>query len=146
MYFRYMSIAFVTNGLGVFGLRILAAAGLANTDSVQYLTIWYFAGAALAFLAWLRSGKLLSREWLIGGAMAVCSLCGQLGMANALAGGLPGCTNPLRGNSVVRTVLRNGWSLGMAVRSREASFLHPAAMRSLPILRLTGCPRERRAS
>jgi hypothetical protein len=56
------------------------------------------------------------------------------------------CTNPLRGNSVVRTVLRNWWSLGMAVRSREASFLHPAAMRSLPILRLTGCPRERRAS
>jgi multidrug transporter EmrE-like cation transporter len=90
MYFRYMSIAFVTNGLGVFGLRILAAAGLANTDSVQYLTIWYFAGAALASVACLRSGKLLSREWLIGGAMAVCSLCGQLGMANALAGGLPG--------------------------------------------------------
>jgi len=90
MYFRYMSIAFVTNGLGVFGLRILAAAGLANTGTIQYLTIWYLAGAALAFLAWLGSGKLLPREWMIGGAMAVCSLCGQLGMARALAGGLPG--------------------------------------------------------
>jgi multidrug transporter EmrE-like cation transporter len=132
MYFRYMSIAFVTNGLGVFGLRILAAAGLANTDTIQYLTIWYLAGTALALLAWLGSakllpggsrrnreqtvlsaretteiqpvtrqksspsplspgsGKLLPREWMIGGAMAVCSLCGQLGMARALAGGLPG--------------------------------------------------------
>ena len=57
MYFRYMSIAFVTNGLGVFGLRILAAAGLANTDTFQYLTIWYLAGAALAFLAWLSTGE-----------------------------------------------------------------------------------------
>src|SRR4051794_11465293 len=90
MYFRYMIIAFVTNGLGVFGLRMLAAAGLGNTDTIQYLTLWYLAGAALAFFAWLGSGKLLMREWLIGGAMAVCSLCGQLGMASALAGGLPG--------------------------------------------------------
>src|SRR5207237_1886849 len=90
MYLRYMSIAFLTNGLGVFGLRILAADGLANTDTIQYLTIWYVAGALLAFLAWLRSGKLLPREWIIGGSMAVCSLCGQLGMAGALAGGLPG--------------------------------------------------------
>jgi hypothetical protein len=28
------------------------------------------------------------------------------------------CTNPLRGNSVVRTVLRNGWSSEISVRSR----------------------------
>jgi hypothetical protein len=90
MYLRYMSIAFVTNGLGVFGLRILTGYGLANTDTLQYLTIWYVAGAALAFLAWLGTGKLLLREWIIGGAMAVCSLCGQLGMIRALGGGLPG--------------------------------------------------------
>ena len=57
MYLRYMSIAFVTNGLGVFGLRILTAVGLANTDTIQYLTIWYLAGAALAFLAWLGSAS-----------------------------------------------------------------------------------------
>jgi len=90
MYLRYMSVAFVTNGLGVFGLRILAADGLANTDTLQYLAIWYLAGAALAFFAWLSLRKLLLREWIIGGAMAVCSLCGQLGMIRAIAGGLPG--------------------------------------------------------
>jgi hypothetical protein len=90
MYFRYMAVAFVTNGLGVFGLRMLAGAGLANTDAVQYLTIWYLAGCALAFLAWLRSGELARREWMIGGSMALCSLCGQLGMAVALGRGLPG--------------------------------------------------------
>jgi|SRR5581483_4653215 len=89
MYFRYMCIAFVANGLGVFGLRILAAAGLANTDTFQYLTIWYLAGAALA-LAALNTRKLFLKEWIIGGAMAVCSLFGQVGMAGALSGGLPG--------------------------------------------------------
>jgi hypothetical protein len=41
-----MSMAFVTNGRGVFGLRILAVAALANIETIEYLTIWYLAAAA----------------------------------------------------------------------------------------------------
>ena len=46
-------------------------------------------------------------------------------------------TNPLRGNSVVTTVLQRG-SSGIGVRSREAGVFHPAAMRLLPTPGLYG--------
>src|SRR5215831_20545444 len=42
-----------------------------------------------------------------------------------------GCTNPLRGNPVVTTVLRNRWSSGICVRSREAGVFDPAFLCSL---------------
>jgi multidrug transporter EmrE-like cation transporter len=91
MYLRYMAIAFLTNGLGVFGLRILSGAGLGNIDPVQYLSMWYLSGAAVALGVYLwryRSAHL--REIVIGGSMALCSLFGQIGMALSLTSGLPG--------------------------------------------------------
>src|SRR5215471_21628124 len=41
------------------------------------------------------------------------------------------CTNPLRGNSVVTTVLHKRWSSGIGVRSREADVFDSAFSGSL---------------
>ena len=91
MYLRYMTIAFVTNGMGIFGLRVLTGDGVANMDVYQYLTIWYLAGALLAAFAYFsKARRPFSREVLIGGAMAASSVCAQLCMARSLSGGLPG--------------------------------------------------------
>jgi multidrug transporter EmrE-like cation transporter len=90
-YVRYMLVAFLTNGLGAFGLRILAGAGLGHVSEQQYLSLWYVAGALVAAVPFLRLRRgAFRREWLLGGAMAGCSLFGQLGMALALSNGLPG--------------------------------------------------------
>jgi len=86
-----MTIAFLTNGLGAFGLRILAGEGLKGVKDTQYLVLWYAAGLLLAAIAYFRGyGRLHHRELLIGSAMALCSLVGQLGMALSLAAGVPG--------------------------------------------------------
>jgi len=87
MYIRYMLIAFFTNGLGAFGLRILAGAGLGNVPPTHYLSLWYLSGCAVAAVVYLRKhGKPARREVIIGGLMALCSACGQLGMALSLRG------------------------------------------------------------
>ena len=91
MYTRYMTIAFLTNGMGAFGLRILAGLGLAEENSLPYLAIWYLSGLLLAALVYVRrAGAPRVKEAVIGGGMALCSLAGQLGMALALSGRLPG--------------------------------------------------------
>jgi hypothetical protein len=91
MYVRTMTIAFLANGLGIFGLKVLSASGLGNTDAVQYLMLWYLSGALLGAIAYFSGSRGASvRELLIGAAMAAASLCGQLAMAGALSGGLPG--------------------------------------------------------
>lgn len=90
-YLRYMLIAFLANGAGSFGLRILAGAGLGNIDERQYLAWWYACGAIVALAVYLaRAARPAAREILIGFAMALCSLGGQVGMALALAGGISG--------------------------------------------------------
>ena len=91
MYTRYMTLAFLTNGMGAFGLRVLAGAGLADAGSISYLAIWYLAGLLLAALVCFRRlTGLKAKEAGIGCAMAICSLGGQLGMALALSGRVPG--------------------------------------------------------
>jgi multidrug transporter EmrE-like cation transporter len=91
MYLRYMAIAFVTNGLGIFGLRVLAGAGLGSLDQTQYLAWWYAAGLLMASVVFFRQHRQPhGNELAIGSGMAVCSLLGQIGMAMALAGGAPG--------------------------------------------------------
>jgi len=85
MYVRYMLLAFLTNGLGAFGLRILAGAGLGNVDTFHYLALWYLSGFVIAAIVYFAShGKPARREVVIGGLMALCSACGQLGMALSL--------------------------------------------------------------
>lgn len=91
MYQRCMAIAFVGNGLGAYGLRILAGTGLGNIDELQYLALWYSAGLILALVAALRrKGRPTARELGIGLMMAICSILGQTGMAQAMSGGIPG--------------------------------------------------------
>lgn len=91
MYFRLMLVAFLTNGLGTFGLRILAGSGLGAVSELQYLALWYLAGCLGAVAACAtRLSRPERREIAIGGAMALCSLCGQLGMALSLSSGIPG--------------------------------------------------------
>src|SRR5712692_4789647 len=91
MYFRYMAVAFLTNGLGAFGLRILAGAGLGQVRDIQYISLWYLSGCVIAALAYFwHHRRPFRREVLIGFAMALCSLFGQLGMALSLSKGIPG--------------------------------------------------------
>ncbi len=91
MYVRLMLVAFLTNGLGTFGLRILAGSGLGAVTELQYLTLWYSFGCLMAVAACAsRLSRPKRREIVIGGAMALCSLCGQMGMALSLSSGIPG--------------------------------------------------------
>jgi len=91
MYFRYTAVAFLANGLGVFGLRLLAGMRVQNPNVVQYLTLWYLFGAAIGLIPYLVCCRRpFRREIWIGLSMALASLGGQLGMEQALAAGLPG--------------------------------------------------------
>jgi multidrug transporter EmrE-like cation transporter len=85
-----MLLAFVANGLGPFGLKVLATRGLARFQS-QYLFCWYLGGLIFALIAlrFARSG-VNRREVALGAAMGACSFAGQSFTALALAKGLPG--------------------------------------------------------
>ena len=87
---RLMLVAFLANGLGPFGLKVLTEHGLAAYRS-QYLLCWYMGGFVFALIALVvsRSG-VNSREILLGAAMGGCSLAGQSFTALALSKGLPG--------------------------------------------------------
>jgi multidrug transporter EmrE-like cation transporter len=81
-----MAVAFFANGLGPFGLRILAEKGLLAPYRLPYLALWYAGGFLLAVIAYLRKPERLHRsEIILGAAMACCSLSGQLATALALA-------------------------------------------------------------
>jgi hypothetical protein len=60
-------MSFLTNGLGAFGLRILAGAGLGHIQTIQYLALWYTAGLLLAAMAFFRRwGRPDRKELIIG--------------------------------------------------------------------------------
>ena len=87
---RLMLVAFFANGLGPFGLKVLATRGLAAYQS-QYLFYWYLGGVAFAVAAlWFARSGVNGREVLLGAAMGGCSFAGQSFTALALAKGLPG--------------------------------------------------------
>jgi multidrug transporter EmrE-like cation transporter len=87
---RLMLVAFFANGVGPFGLKVLATRGLAAYQS-QYLFYWYLGGVVFALAAlWLARSGVNSREVLLGAAMGACSFAGQSFTALALAKGLPG--------------------------------------------------------
>jgi drug/metabolite transporter (DMT)-like permease len=85
-----MLIAFVTNGLGPFGLKMLEEKQL-SAFQPQYLLFWYLGAAIFGVLAFLRGFHRPNRQevWL-GAAMGLCSLCGQTFTGLALARGIPG--------------------------------------------------------
>jgi len=91
MWFRLILIAFITNGLGAFGLRILAGMGFADRYEFHYLVGLYLGGAAVAGLAYfLNNRRPMRRELVVTAGMAGCSILGQIGMMMALQRGLPG--------------------------------------------------------
>ncbi len=91
VWLQLMLVAFVANGLGPFGLKVLSERGLADAYQPQYLLYWYCGGFAFAAVALVRSGvRPQSREVMIGALMGACSLAGQSFTGMALSHALPG--------------------------------------------------------
>jgi drug/metabolite transporter (DMT)-like permease len=88
---RWMIVAFIGNGLGPFGLKMLAEQGLAASYHYQYLAGWY-AGGVLLMLAALLVARQRPRglEVLIGAAMGLGSFGGQFFSSLALESSVPG--------------------------------------------------------
>jgi multidrug transporter EmrE-like cation transporter len=85
MWLRLMLVAFVANGLGPFGLRVLQGQGSLEAFRYPYLFCWYLGGAALAAAFSLpRWSRPRRAEWLLGAAMGACSFGGQVATALAL--------------------------------------------------------------
>lgn len=85
-----MLVAFITNGIGPFGLKILTEKRLDQYES-QYLIFWYLGGLLLALFAFgLRWFRISRWEILFGTAMGFGSLGGQFFTGKALAVGIPG--------------------------------------------------------
>ena len=88
---QLMLVAFVANGIGPFGLKILTELGLATTYQAQYLLYWYLGGFVFAAAALWRSGlRPRGSEIRLGILMGGCSLLGQSFTGLALANGMPG--------------------------------------------------------
>ena len=91
MWLRWMMLAFLANGLGPFGLKVLAEAGLSESFRYQYLVFWYAGGFALAFGVWMGNRvRWAARELWIALVMALGSVLGQLFTSLALERGVPG--------------------------------------------------------
>jgi multidrug transporter EmrE-like cation transporter len=87
---KLMSIAFVANGLGPFGLKILTAMGLSAQQS-KYLFWWYAGGALFAAAAFATGWRhVQAKELALGATMGLCSLGGQSFTGLSLAHGMPG--------------------------------------------------------
>jgi multidrug transporter EmrE-like cation transporter len=90
VWLQLMLVAFVTNGLGPFGLKVLSESGLAS-HQWQYLIYWYAGGLLFAIVALTRTRSgLFSREVVLGAAMGLCSLGGQSFTGLSLAREVPG--------------------------------------------------------
>jgi drug/metabolite transporter (DMT)-like permease len=88
---QLMLVAFVANGLGPFGLKIMAEKGLSEQYHYQYLLLWYL-GGLLFGLGWFLAtrGRLQAREFLMSFGIAVGSFGGQLFSLLALERNVPG--------------------------------------------------------
>jgi drug/metabolite transporter (DMT)-like permease len=89
-WFRLMLIAFATNGIGPFGLKVLAECHWSQYE-FQYLIFWYVGGLTLAVTTFnFRHWPFRQWELLLGAGMGLCSLGGQYFTGRALAEGAPG--------------------------------------------------------
>jgi hypothetical protein len=71
VWLRLMLVAFLANGIGPFGLKILTERGLATQYQAQYLLYWYLGACVFAFAALWRSGlRPTGREVGLGALMA----------------------------------------------------------------------------
>ena len=91
MWLRLMLVAFAANGLGPFGLKILAERLLPERLHYHYLTVWYAAEFVLAVAVFLRLRKRPSPgECGFAAVMGLASFGGQLGTSLALEHEVPG--------------------------------------------------------
>ena len=91
MWFRMMMLAFACNGICTFGLRILAAQGLAERYTSVYLVAWYLAGAMLLGAFYFpRRKRTRAVDLAVGGGLGLASMAGQTSLGLALSRGLPG--------------------------------------------------------
>lgn len=85
MWLRLMLVAFIANGIGPFGLKVLQAEGMLEGFQFSYLFLWYLGGLLLALAVSLKKWNgLRSSEVLIGAGMGACSLGGQVATGWAL--------------------------------------------------------------
>jgi drug/metabolite transporter (DMT)-like permease len=88
---RLMMIAYVMNGLGPFGLKIMAEKGLLEQYHYQYLLWWYAGSGVFSFASVLAGGgRFLAREVVIALGIGAASFGGQLFSLLALESHLPG--------------------------------------------------------
>ena len=86
-----MLVAFFCNGMGPFGLKVLAANNLSDAYHYQFITAYYFCGFMLIVPVVLFAGiRPNAKEFLMGAAMGACSFAGTLFTAFALERGAPG--------------------------------------------------------
>jgi drug/metabolite transporter (DMT)-like permease len=91
LWLRLMLVAFLANGIGPFGLKILSEQGLAARYQAQYLLYWYLGAFVFAIAAILRDRlRPYGREIWLGALMGGCSLLGQAFTGLALSHGVPG--------------------------------------------------------
>lgn len=91
IWLRLMLVAFVANGIGPFGLKVLTEQGLASTYQAQYLLYWYLGAFVFAIAALIQSRlRPYRREIWLGALMGGCSLMGQAFTGLALSHGVPG--------------------------------------------------------
>ena len=88
---RLMLIAFVANGLGPFGLKVMAEKGLSETYHYQYLLWWYGGGVILGLGAFLADrGRVQFKEVIMALGFGLGSFGGQYFSLLALEQNVPG--------------------------------------------------------
>jgi drug/metabolite transporter (DMT)-like permease len=90
-WYLLMLVILLTNGMSSYGLKVIAAWGLPETDKFPYLTVWYAAGLATIGVPILfQHVRIKVREVGWSSIMAALSLGGQIAMAVALKLNVPG--------------------------------------------------------
>jgi drug/metabolite transporter (DMT)-like permease len=88
---RLMLVAYVMNGLGPFGLKIMAEKGLLEQYHFQYLLWWYAGSGVFSLAAFIMAGGgLAAREIAIALGIGAASFGGQLFSLLALERHVPG--------------------------------------------------------
>ena len=88
---RLMLVAFVANGLGPFGLEIMAEKGLSETYHYQYLLWWYGGGVILGLGVFLAGrGRFQFKEVVMALGLGLGSFGGQYFSLLALEQKVPG--------------------------------------------------------
>lgn len=84
-WFALMLLACITNGIGAFGLKVLAEHKLASYE-FQYLVMWYLGWLLFSIVVFLRSPfRFSAREIFISAGMGLCSVAGQFTAGLALS-------------------------------------------------------------